>query len=113
MEAVEIDPKVLAAAKALIAKREVQLEEIRENLSKYPHALADTLEYDEVAKKFKVRIRCIVTGDESRWVYTSDLHQVQHCKAVADKLKAERLTNKKGERQEAMKLAREFIAKKS
>jgi hypothetical protein len=110
--AVEVDPKVLAVAKALIAKREAQLDKIRENVAKYAHAIVDSLEFDEVARKFKVRIRCVTTGDETRWVYTSDLHQVQHCKAVADQLKAERLTSKKGERKEALKLAREMLLSK-
>ena len=54
---------------------------------KYPHALVDTLTKDPELKKSKVRIKCVVCGDTSRWVYTSDLFQVKMCKKCSDEVK--------------------------
>lgn len=60
----------------------------RECVQKYPHAIKETLRYDESAKKNKVRIKCVSCGDTSRWVYTSDLFQVKHCKDCRSKVRA-------------------------
>jgi hypothetical protein len=67
------DEKVLAKAQKEAQKR---LEKVKANIAKYPHAVVDTLTFDEQAQKYKVQIRCTKTGQIGRWVYTSDLHQV-------------------------------------
>ena len=47
--------------------------------AKYPHAIRGTLTHDDNAGKNKVKIKCVECGDESRWVYTSDLFQTKMC----------------------------------
>ena len=65
--------------------------------TKYPHAIADSLAYDESAKRWGVEIVCEACGDESRHVHTSDLWQVKLCHSC----KAELDTVKKAERAES------------
>lgn len=102
------------------AKKTERIQKAREKAAKHPHALVgqvlktdiklpngkivakkgdtnpDTLVYDEEKGKFKVKIRCVISGDTNRYVFTSDLHQVNMTekaykanKAQARKAKAE------------------------
>lgn len=66
----------------------------------------DTLTYDQVARKFKCRIRCTVTGDTSRWVYTSDLHQIRTTKEAHKELKAAAQKKKREETKKALEAFR-------
>lgn len=100
----QLSPEIVAAAKKLVAKREANLEKTRENLTKYPHAKADTLKFDDAAGKFSVEIECTKCG-ESRRVYTSDLFQVKTCVACAGEAKKE----KAGLKRELLKKAMEAI----
>lgn len=103
----EVSPEVIALAQKIQAKREVKFAEMKEEISeRHPHALVDTLVYDEAAKKYKCRIQCTETGDESRWVFTSDLHQVDVSTEVSEKRKAD----KKAKKNEELKAARAFLA---
>lgn len=72
---------------------------------KYPHAITDSLVRDDATGKFKCRIKCVECGDTSRWVFTSDLHQVTVCAKCAEKIKAA----KKNLRKEQNKLAVQMI----
>jgi hypothetical protein len=49
------------------------------DISKYSHAIPGSLVKDPEAGKNKVRIRCTLCGSEERWVFTSDLFQVNRC----------------------------------
>jgi len=53
-------------------------------LAKYPHVIAGTRRYDEVARKWAVDIRCADCG-AVRIVYTSDLFHVRQCRACKAK----------------------------
>ncbi len=65
-----------------------KLAKVRKNVTEnYPHALVDTLTWDAVYGKYKCKIRCVVSGNEDRWVFTSDLFQVNMCEAEATKAK--------------------------
>lgn len=92
------------AAKKLVAKREANLEKTRENLTKYPHAKADTLQYDDAAGKFSVEIECVKCG-QSRRVFTSDLFQVTTCTECASEVKKAKASQKR----ELLKKAMEAI----
>ena len=82
-----------------------KLLKIRENVKQYQHALLDTLTFDSTANKYKVRIKCAKTGDTNRWVYTSDLHQVNMCEAAqADERKVKQAQKRSDE-----KAAREHL----
>lgn len=103
----EVSPEVIALAQKIQAKRAERFLEMQKEISeKHPHALAETLTYDEAAKKYKCRIICAETGDESRWVFTSDLHQVDVSLEVSEKRKAE----KKAKKNDELKMARAFLA---
>ena len=107
--AVQIDPKVLATAEKIEAKRAEKEVKMRERIAeRYPHALVDTLQYDESANKWKCNITCQETGNTDRVVYTSDLFQVKYCEEVAKRMKAE----KRAERQEEIKEAQAFLRSK-
>lgn len=103
----EVSPRIQELAKKLLEKQRKQAETMKKEIAeKHPHALVETLVYDESKKKWKCRIRCTKTGDESRWVYTSDLHQVDVSEAMQD----ERAKSKREKRQADLKAAREYLA---
>ena len=77
-----------------------------EKVSKYPHAIINTLTHDPVAKKNKVQIECVECGDTTRWVYTSDLFQVRHCTECGKKAKAEKAKQKAAETKAALEAYR-------
>ena len=77
----QIAAKAAQKAEASMVKRKAEI------VKNYPHALVDTLTFDEAAGnggKFKVQIRCVECGNEDRWVYTSDLFQVKTCTACSE-----------------------------
>lgn len=90
-----------------LQKKEAErMEKLRKDTkAKHSHALTETLCWDPIAKKFKCRIKCIVSGNTDRWVYTSDLFQVKMCVVEADKAKKTAKTKKKAE----IAAARELI----
>jgi hypothetical protein len=96
-----ISPAVLERAKKLLAKDEEKAAKRQENLSKYPHAKADTLAFDAASNKYSVEITCEECGAEGRRVFTSDLFQVTTCEDCAKKAKAARKAAKKAEIEEA------------
>lgn len=103
----EVSPEVIKLAQKIQAKREARFAEMQEEIStKHPHALVDTLVFDEGAKKYKVQIRCTETGKEGRWVFTSDLHQVNVCEEISE----QRKTEKKAKKGAELKAARAFLA---
>jgi hypothetical protein len=72
----EVTPEVLRAAEALVAKQAKAFEKARTNAAKYGSWVkAETLTFDELAKKNKVQCVCIETGAEF-WSFTSDLFQI-------------------------------------
>lgn len=86
-EATELPPAVVAQAQKILQKQEAskakRIEHIRNT---YPHADADTLEFDPVANKWSCEIKCQYvdpqTGEmcgKRRRVFTSDLFQVKMC----------------------------------
>jgi len=80
-----------AAIKAKEAQKMAKrLAEVKKNCEKYPHALPETTVYDEAVKKYKCQIKCTKTGDTSRWVYTSDLHQVTMCEAATKEAQSQK-----------------------
>ena len=97
----EISPAVLERAKKLMAKDEEKATKRSENLGKYPHAKADTLQFDIAANKYSVEITCTECGAEDRRVFTSDLFQVTTCEACAKKAKKAKKDAKKAEIEEA------------
>jgi hypothetical protein len=102
----EISPNVIELAKKLQANREKREAQMREAIAaKHPHALPDTLTFDESAKKYKVQIECTETGEKGRWVYTSDLHQVDVSIEISEKRKSE----KKAKKAEELKAARALL----
>lgn len=92
----------------LVAKQEKRLQAMRDELrAKYPHAKVETLTFDEAAGnggKYKVQIVCSICGNEERWVYTSDLFQVNACTECAKKAKAAKKAAKAAEIKEAREL---------
>lgn len=96
----EVTPneKVMAEAQKLLAKREKEMADRKKNLSKYPHAIVESLQFGKPGEvnptKYAVRIKCVVSGDTTRWVYTSDLFQVNMCEAEAKKAKAAKTATK-------------------
>lgn len=105
----EVPVRIQELAKRLLEKRSRQATEMQKEIAgKHPHALPETLQYDDEKRKWKCRVKCTETGDESRWAYTSDLHQVDVCEAVQDK----RAKAKRGQRQADMKAARAYLASK-
>ena len=102
-----VDPKILALAEKLLAKKEVQAEKRMENLAeKYPHADPSTIQFDPAAGKFSVVITCTLCGEKGRRVFTSDLFQVKTCVACSELAKKEARTAKKAELKAAMELIR-------
>lgn len=100
-----LDPKVLALAERIAEAQVKEMEKRKVELAvKYPHAITETLEFVPSVNKYRCRIKCIVTGDESRWVFTSDLFQVRTCEAVSKAVKAKAREVKKAELQEAIEL---------
>jgi hypothetical protein len=97
----EISPAVLERAKKLMAKDEEKAAKRQENLSKYPHAQADTLQFDSASNKYSVEITCTECGTEGRRVFTSDLFQVTTCESCAKTAKAAKKAAKKKEIEEA------------
>lgn len=69
----------------------------KEIASRYPHAIVSTLRWAPEAKKFQCQIKCVISGNTDRWVYTSDLFQVKMCVVEADKAKKAAKTAKKAE----------------
>ncbi len=95
MTQTEVTPEIRALAEKIKAKKDLQLEKIKANLDKYPHAFSDTLTFDETAGKYKVKISCQICCDDSRWVFTSDLFQIDTCVKCSDQRKAEKKAAKK------------------
>lgn len=91
---VEVTPEILAMAQKLNTKQDAKLAKTREGLSKYPHAKADTLEYNAEAKKYSVEIECTKCGKPRR-VFTSDLFQITTCVDCAGEAKKEKQAAKK------------------
>ncbi len=90
------------AAQAAIAKKTDRIAAKRDKMlanisEKYPHAIADSLAYDEKAKRWGVEIVCENCQDDTRHVHTSDLWQVKLCLSC----KAELDVIKKAERAES------------
>lgn len=106
--------RVLAEAKKIAARKEREFVEMVERIQGlHPHAITDSLAFDEGAKKWKCRITCVVTGNTERWVFTSDLHQVDVCLAVAEERKSAKREGKKLEKKAAMDLYRQQQAAKA
>lgn len=90
---------------------------------KYPHAMvgknakaanvACTLRWDGVKNKFQCQIKCTVTGQIGRWVYTSDLFQVTMCEAEATKAKTLKKAAKKVTLAQAMEIIKAAEAAKA
>jgi hypothetical protein len=93
----QIPEAVLERAKKLLAKDEEKAAKRQENLTKYPHAKAETLQFDSASNKYSVEITCTECGAEGRRVFTSDLFQVTTCEECAKKAKASRKAAKKAE----------------
>jgi hypothetical protein len=93
----QIPEAVLERAKKLLAKDEEKAAKRQENLSKYPHAKADTLQFDSASNKYSVEIICTECMQEGRRVFTSDLFQVTTCEKCAKEAKAARKASKKAE----------------
>ena len=91
-----IDPKLQALAEKLLATREKKQEKMVSTIrAKYPHAIVDTLSYDQEARKWECAITCVVCGDDGRHVYTSDLFQINKCdKCSEEAAKAAKLQKK-------------------
>lgn len=102
-----VNPRVQELAKKLLEKQKRRADTIRQEIAeKHPHALPETLVFDNEKSKWKCRIKCTESGDESRWVYTSDLHQVDVSEAVQE----ERAKAKRGQRQADLKEARKLLS---
>lgn len=87
----KVAPTIAEIEAKLAVTAQKKLEAVRANvIKKYPHALPDTLVYDETVSKYKCQIKCTKTGDTSRWVYTSDLWQVTMCEEAAKADRSER-----------------------
>ncbi len=99
-----VTPEILALAEKIKAKKDAQLEKIKTNLDKYPHAFSDTLTFDEAAGKYKVKISCQICCDDSRWVFTSDLFQIDTCVKCSEQRKAEKKADKKAKLAAALAL---------
>lgn len=74
-----------------------KLEKIKDNLTKYPHAIPETLRFDVEHQKFKVDIRCVKTGKIREGVYTSDLRQVTMCKEAQEEERKNKATVKRAQ----------------
>jgi len=101
-------------ATIVIKAQEVQAKKNQkalEKVSKYPHAITETLRHDPVAKKNQVQIRCVECGDTTRWVYTSDLFQVKHCTECGKKARAEKAKQKAAETKAALEAYRQSLLK--
>lgn len=80
--------KVLEIAQRMLNKRAEKLAHNKAEIaSKYPHALVDTLVFDETTQKYKLQIRCTECGDQRRWLFTSDLHQTRFCDTCTERYK--------------------------
>lgn len=100
-----LDPATAARLEKLLEKQEQEMTARREAIRKeYPKADADTLVFDETAKKFKVQISCEVCG-EKVWKFTSDLHQSTSCAACRETV----LKNRRAERAANNKAAAELL----
>ena len=79
------------------------------NLEQYPHAIIETLTLDAAAGnggKYKVQIRCVECGNEDRWVYTSDLFQVNRCTACSEAAAKTKKAAKRAEAKASRELAK-------
>ena len=98
----QIAAKAAQKAEASMVKRKAEI------VKNYPHALVDTLTFDEAAGnggKFKVQITCTECGNTERWVYTSDLFQVTTCTGCS----TEAAKAKKAAKREELKEARALV----
>lgn len=64
------------------------LDKARQNLSKYPQAIPESLKVVEGTTKLRVTIKCVDCGAE-REVFTSDLFQVTRCLSCTKKSRTE------------------------
>ena len=99
----QIAIKAAEKAEASMVKRKAEI------VKNYPHALVDTLTFDEAAGnggKFKVQIRCVECGNEDRWVYTSDLFQVNRCTACSEAAAKAKKAAKRAEAKASRELAK-------
>jgi len=100
-----LDPELIATARELQVKRLQRVAAVLAHIqANYPHALANTMQYDSSAQKYKVQIRCTKCGDETRWVFTSDLFQISTCRACSDSVKAAKKAEKKAQLEAALNL---------
>lgn len=99
-------PEVIALAEKLLAKKEKENAKRRDRIAeKYPFAQAETVEYDEVAKKYVVVVTCVKCGNEhSR--YTQDLAQT---KGICPECKKEADAEKRSEKNALVKKAMDLI----
>jgi hypothetical protein len=88
---------------------EKKLVKVQKGLEKYPHALPGTLRFDAANGKYQVQIQCTSCPDNSRWVFTSDLHQVSQCDKCQS---AARKTKNAGKRAEEAKIRAALKASK-
>lgn len=111
----ELPAAVVAQAQKILAKQEAskakRIEHIRNT---YPHADADTLEFDPVANKWSCEIRCQYvdpqTGEmcgKRRRVFTSDLFQVRMCEEHSKLEKAAKRSAKQDLLKKAMQAIKE------
>ena len=98
----QIAAKAAEKAEKALVKRKAEIEK------NYEHAIVETLTFDEAAGnggKYKLQIECLLCGDTSRWVYTSDLFQVKHCTKCSEAAAKQ----KKADKREEIKAARALI----
>lgn len=101
-------------AKIVLKQQEAEAkktEASKKKVAKHKHAILSTLTYDESAKKKKVQITCQKCGDKNRWVYTSDLHQVQYCTKCKKEVKAAKRKEKAEQTKAALEAYRKSTSK--
>lgn len=73
-ETEEIPAEVLAQARKILEKKEKAGKDAMQNALKYPGVVAGSIQFEPVAGKYTVMVKCIKTGKLHRR-YTSDLFQ--------------------------------------
>jgi hypothetical protein len=86
-----LPPHERKVVEAEVLRRQKELAAKKANIkANYPHANADTLQFDPSAKKYKVEVTCTKCG-KKHFRFTSDLHQCtvcSACKPEVDKARA-------------------------
>jgi ribosomal protein S27E len=101
----DVAAKAAEKADKAMAKRKEDI------AKKHPHAIVESLDFDAAAGnggKYKTRIRCTECGNEERWVYTSDHHQVTTCTKCSEIAAKAKKAAKRAE----LKAARELLKAK-